>query len=69
MSIILVNLMFQNDEFAVYNPSQQCIRYLVEYSMPDDIKIDHVALTDIVQDIQMTDELRKDVAKIGTLFS
>ena len=28
------NFSFQNDEFAIYNANQQCLRYQLEYSMP-----------------------------------
>ena len=33
-------LHWQDDEYVVYDASQQCIRYLVEFTLPGDNEID-----------------------------
>lgn len=54
----------QDDEFCIYNTNQQCIRYLVEFSLPEDsvIPLNHVSLEeekDVDESVEI-DELGTD---------
>jgi len=57
---------FQDDEYAVYDPSQQQIRYLVEFTVPGD-----VPLTELVVSESRTADVEsssKESPQKGTFF-
>ncbi|XP_060575380.1 protein mono-ADP-ribosyltransferase PARP4-like, partial [Ruditapes philippinarum] len=37
---------FEDNEFVIYNPSQQCVKYLVEFSLPGDNITEHPTIRD-----------------------
>ena len=39
---------FQDDEFAVYNPNQQRIRYLVEFTVRGDLPLKEHSICEVV---------------------
>ena len=55
-------LLLQNDEYAIYNTSQQRMRYLVEFTMDDEVPVDVIPVEKMTADITPT---KDDVSVIG----
>ena len=55
-------LLLQNDEYAIYNTSQQRMRYLVEFTMDDEVAVDVLPVEKMTADITPT---KDDVSVIG----
>ena len=57
------NVLFsQNDEFAIYSTCQQRMRYLVEFTMDDEVPVNVLPVEKITLDITPT---KDDVTVIG----
>ena len=53
----------QNDEFAIYNANQHCVRYLVEYSMSGETMTAQDLVAEVNLGVEKSDEIPE---KIGT---
>ena len=61
----LNGLSWQDDEFVIYNPYQQRLRYVVQYKLPDDPDSANI-FSKIEEEVTTDDTLTTDVEKIGT---